>query len=87
MTLYERYLKFGDPFKRTRDNARKVGDWLRATVDSLAEIQKPINNQAVESLPPDDRQLADGLPRQTQWDVVRDSPPRAREGSPSYRMK
>ena len=40
MTLCEKYLKFGDPFKKMCKSVSKVRDWLRATVDSLVKIQK-----------------------------------------------
>ena len=60
MTLCEKYLKCGDPFKKVCKSVSKVRDWLQATVDSLVKIQKRIVLQAMESLPLDDRQWVVG---------------------------
>ena len=54
MTLCEKYLKFGDSFKKVCESVTKVRDWLRATVNSLMKIQKRIVVQAMKSLPLDD---------------------------------
>ena len=35
VTLCERYLKFGKPFKKICGNVQKARDWSRATVESL----------------------------------------------------
>ena len=57
LTLCERYLKHGKPFKRVCSNVQKARDWLRATVNSLTLIQETVIRQALESLPGnDDRQ-------------------------------
>ena len=56
LTLCKRYLKFGLPFEKVCESMSKVRNWLRATVDSLMEVQRRIINQAMESLPRDDRQ-------------------------------
>ena len=87
MTLCERYLKFGDPFRKVCKSVGKVRDWLRATVDSLMRIQKRIIQQAMESLPLDDRQWVVGDRRQTEWDTGRDNPVRDLEGSSTPRTK
>ena len=54
LTLCERYLKHGTPFKRVCSNVQKARDWLRATVNSLTLIQETVIRQALESLPGDD---------------------------------
>ena len=57
LTLCERYLKHGKPFKRVCSNVQKARDWLRATVKSLTLIQETVIRQALEALPEnDDRQ-------------------------------
>ena len=54
VTLCERYIKYGKPFKKVCGNVQKARDWLRGTVESLTLIQKAVINQALESLPGDD---------------------------------
>ena len=56
MTLCEKYIKYGDSFKKVCKSVGKVRYWLQATVKSLMKIQKRIVLQAMESLPLDDRQ-------------------------------
>ena len=86
MTLCESHLKFGKPFERACERTHKVRDWLRETVNSLVEIQGRVINQALDLLPPDDRQWVVRNQRQTQWDVVRDRPPFEKEGRAYNRL-
>ena len=87
MTLCEKYLKYGDSFKKVCKSVGKVRDWLQATVKSLMKIQKRIVFQAIESLPLDDRQWIVGVRRYTEWDVRRDNPTQDFEGSSPMRNK
>ena len=69
MTLCEKYLKYGEPFKKMCKSVGKVRDWLRAMVRSLMKIQKRIVLQAMDSLPLDNRQWIVGERRQTEWNA------------------
>ena len=57
VTLCERYLKHGKPFKKVCANVQKARDWLRATVNSLTLIQETVIRQALDSLPGNDDRL------------------------------
>ena len=87
MTLCEKYLKYGVPFKKMCKTVGKVKDWLRATVKSLMIIQKRIVLQAMNSLPLDDRQWMVGERRQTEWNARRDNPTTDFEGSSPVRKR
>ena len=62
------------PFEKVCESVSKARNWLRAMVDSLTEIQRRIIDQAMESLPRDDRQWVMGNRRQTKWEEHRNNP-------------
>ena len=87
MTLCEKYLNFDDLFRKVCKSVSNVRDWLRATVESLMEFQRRIVQQAMESLPLDNRQWVVGDRRQTEWDTQRYNPTPDFEGSSSPHIK
>ena len=88
VTLCERYLKFGKPFKKVCGNVQKARDWLRATVESLTLIQNAVIRQALESLPGnDDLQWIRGYDLSTKGDEEKLHSPHQHEGDHQDRWK
>ena len=88
VTLCERHLKYGKPFKKVCGNVQKARDWSRATVESLTLIQKAVINQALDSLPgDDDRQWIRGDKLSAKADEERLSSTHRHEGDHQERSK